>query len=346
MRFGLAIPTCREGIAYDVGFATPQALSEMAAAAEDLGYDAVWANQHLITQGAVAAAGSASPRYYDPIVSLAYLAATLRRVRLVLGTVIAPVWTPIPLAKQVATLDQLSGGRVTLGLGIGAYPEEVAAVLGPNGGAPDRARRLEEMVRALRALFRDHPSSFAGSRYSFTSVTVAPKPLQQPLPIYLAANSPAGVARVGALADGWIVASKSPEQITADRRVLQLAAEQAGRRLDDIEICAQLWVSIAKTADAAHEVCRRSRHFRRMMYMTGKSADELMRTFQDRDLLGTPQQVAERLSAYAAAGVHHVALVCLASELAEALHAAQIVAEEVIPDVRARTATASTSQEW
>lgn len=340
MRFGLAIPTCREGISYEDGFAAPQALSDITAAAQDLGYDAVWANQHLVTQHAVAATSETAPRYYDPIVTLAYLAARFPNIRLVLASLIAPAWSPVPLAKLIATLDQLSGGRVTLGLGIGSYPEEVEAVLQQRGRSLDRSRRLEEIVGALRTLFSDEIASFAGKRYSFSNLSVSPKPVQRPMPIHIAANSRAGVARAGTLADGWITAGKSPAQISADLPVLYSAAEDAGRRPADIEVCTQLWVSIADTDTAARENCQNSRHFQRMKYLTKSSDKELMRSFEESNLVGTPAQVAVRLSEYADVGVHHAALVFVARDPAEAILSARILADEVIPNIRIRTASA------
>lgn len=332
MQFGLGVPTCREGLAYPTGSITPAVIREVAAAADDLGYDAVWANQHLVTQRVLADVLSSPPNYYDPIVTLAYLAGTLRRARLVLASVVGPAWPPILLAKQLATLDQLSGGRVTAGLGIGAYREEVEAVLGPHRA---RGARLEELVGALRAIWSSTSASFEGDHLQFSDVQSWPRPKQRPLPIHLAANSSVGIARAARLADGWLVANRTVEQLTEDIALLRSTATAVGRSPDEIEVCLQVWVSVGATEQAARVAVADSQHLRRLRHLTGRSTNDLLNAFAETNLLGTPEQVIERLEVFQRAGVDHVGMVFLAPDTVGMLRAAHLLAAEVLPELRA-----------
>src|SRR3712207_4153381 len=124
MKFGVALPSCTEGLCYPVPFTSPEVLQRISVAAEELGYDSVWCNDHLTTQRYVRQRWPQPPSYYDPFVALSFVAAATRRVRLGTSVVVLPMREPVVVAKQASTLDVFSGGRLILGVGLGARSEE------------------------------------------------------------------------------------------------------------------------------------------------------------------------------------------------------------------------------
>src|SRR5437588_9797504 len=228
MRFGVGFPGCREGTAYPVGFVRPQELATVARRAEELGYYSLWSNDHLTTPHGVSATQAGIPNFYEPLVTYSSFVNITERLRFMLSVITLPQRDIVVLAKQVATLDRLSDGRVMLGVGLGAYREEFDAVHPRLKGA-HRGTMVEEGIQALRSLFADGRASFTGKYVHFAGVELAPKPSQRPFPIYVSAHASAGLDRVGRLGDGLIVAARSPEQIRRAWAEVRRAAEANGR---------------------------------------------------------------------------------------------------------------------
>ena len=208
-------------------WATPETMLRVVRRAEDLGYHSVWTFQRLL----ISAEGD-WPEVYrsvqDPTVTLAYLAGHTSRVRLGLGVVNIPFVSPALLAKQLATLDILSGGRLDVGLGLGWSKEEFAA----SGAAYEgRGRRAEEFLEALRALWTEEVTSFRGDFYEIPAARMNPKPVQRPHPpILLGATAAPALRRVGRLTDGWISSSRADLTTLGEAIVaVKDAARQAGR---------------------------------------------------------------------------------------------------------------------
>ena len=336
MRFGLGIPTCREGLAYPSGFADLQDTAQLAQAAERLGFDSLWANDHFVTQQVVASLLDTPPNFYEPVVVYAYLAAQVPRLQFVLATLVAPLRETVLLAKQIATLDQATQGRVVLGLGIGAYREELEAV-NPRSTGVNRGRMLDEQVAALRLLFSQRRVAYHGDYVEFAELESFPKSVRQPLPIYLGGNSEGAIARAAAVADGWIVASASPSRTAEAIQHLRDAAVAAGRDLAAIDVCVQAWVSIGETERAARERLLASQHFLRLRRLYPEREEEaFIEAFARDDLLGTPEQIRERIAAYGQIGVDHLGLIFLAKDLAELRAGVDLFGEEVLPSLRAQ----------
>lgn len=331
MQFGLGIPTCREGRTYPSSFAGLSQIAAMARAAERLGFDALWGNDHLATQRAVLAAQSETVNFYEPLITFAYLAGQVSRLRFIVATIVAPLRQPVLLAKQVATLDQASHGRFVLGLGIGANREEFEMVGSPSPKA-NRGRMMDEMVSALRLLFERDRAAFTGEYYQFEEIAMHPKPVQNPMPIYLGATAPEGIRRVARLADGWIVSSTSPEKTREGINILREEIAAAGREVSAVQTCVQLWVSIGETGSAARAVLDGSLHFQQLCARRPEmSHDEHARAFAAHDLLGTPEQISDQIAAYVDVGVNQLGLIFLARDMDELSRSAQIFGEKVLP---------------
>lgn len=337
MRYGLGIPTCREGLAYPSGFADLATIAAIAGEAERLGFDALWGNDHLATQRVVMDTLPDPPNFYEPLITFAYLAGQTRRIRFVVGTVVAPLRATVLLAKQAATLDQASGGRLVLGLGIGAYREEFEAIANPPPKA-NRGRWMEETVRALRLLFVERRAGFDGRYVRFGEVELFPKPVQEPLPIYLSGNSADAVRRAGQLADGLIVAGLSPEQTREQVARFHEAAREVGRDSERLTVCAQVWVGVGETVGDARDTLERSQHFHRMAALApGTDREELVRAFRHGNLLGTVDEVAARIAEYGSAGVDHLALIFLARDVDDLLRGARLFGRDIVGAVGGAT---------
>ncbi len=229
-----------------LGFAVPQYgaaayadLGRFASAAEELGADSLWVGDRLLpaVHPVVGYAGTDSiPEQFrtgiDPFVALAVAATATNRVRLGSSVFVAPWYSPVQLARQLTSLDVVSGGRLLPGFGIGWSPEEYQAA-----GAPFRRRgaQLDELLDALEALWTTNPVAHQGERWTIPESWVNLKPVQRPHPpIYLGAFTPAGLKRVGARADGWTPVVQVPgavsiEMLDWQRRAIHEAARAAGR---------------------------------------------------------------------------------------------------------------------
>ena len=215
------------GLPVSGAWAVPEQMGRLAAEAEELGYHSVWSFQRLL----VGAEQQLDPVYrsvLDPMVALAFTAAHTRRIRLGVAVVNLPFVSPTYLAKQAATLDVLSGGRLDLGLGTGWSPVEFAAT---GASASARGRRAEEYLAVLRTLWSDEVSEFAGDFYTVPPSRMSPKPVQRPgPPVLLGGSARPALERAGRVADGWI--SRSATDLSAiadDISVVREAARQAGR---------------------------------------------------------------------------------------------------------------------
>ena len=215
-------------------WATPENLARFAARAEQAGYASLWSFQRLL----VPEGSSMDPVYQsvlDPMAALAYAAAGTSRIRLGVAVINLPFVSPAYLAKQAATVDILSGGRLDLGLGIGWMPEEFAAT---GASMARRGARAAEYVAALRNLWADGRSEFSGEFYEIPASSVAPKPVQPGgPPILLGGLARPALERAGRIADGWVTSSRTDlSRIAEGVGVIRTAAAEAGRDPDAMRI--------------------------------------------------------------------------------------------------------------
>jgi probable F420-dependent oxidoreductase len=332
LKFGVGFPTCREGTAYPTPFVRPEDFPRLAQHAEALGFYSLWGNDHLTTPFAIRATQGSPPNFYEPLLTYASLAYITQRIRFLIGVLVLPEREIILLAKQLATLDQLTNGRVMLGVGIGGYREEFEAIH-PELKGVNRGRIMEEGIVALRQLFTEPRSSFAGKYIKFNDVELAPKPVQQPFPILLNAHADAALERVGATGDGWIVAALPADRTADARKVVDAAARRAGRDPRSIGTHFQIWLTFGKDREMAIAKLKRSQHWRRTMAMARDSSEEeQLGRYAAGNLLGSPVEVIDQIRTLEQqAGVEHMGIVMLGESLAELMEDMQLFAHEVMP---------------
>lgn len=214
-------------------------LARFASTAEELGADSLWVGDRLLAavQPTVGYAGQDTiPEQFrtgiDPFIALAVAATATTTARLGASVFVAPWYPPVQLARQLTSLDVVSGGRLLPGFGIGWSPEEYEAA-----GAPfsRRGAQLDELLDALETLWTTNPVAHQGERWSIPKSWVDLKPVQQPRPpIYLGAFTPAGLNRVGTRADGWTPVVAVPRgvnlgMLNRQRKTVDEAALAAGR---------------------------------------------------------------------------------------------------------------------
>jgi probable F420-dependent oxidoreductase len=333
MKFGLAIPTCREASPYPLGFTNPTVLRDLAVVAERLGYWSLWANDHLANTPAQLTSHDRTPNYYEPLVTYAHLAAVTNRIKLMTATFVTPMREPVLFAKQVAVVDQLSGGRLIVGMGLGSQREEFEALA--RNPKWSRGAMQDEFVGVLRMLLDEGKGSFEGKYYKFTDIVMAPPPVQRPFPIYLSGNVPDAIERVATLANGWIVSQTSPEELGERVKVLRGAAAQAGRDPAAFEIALFINnISIDRTEEAAiaaFEDLRRISRPRAPRPAPPGAAPRPVGQRTSSSLVGTPEQIAERIREFKAVGVDHMGLVFVGRTPNEIVTRAALFATEVMP---------------
>lgn len=335
LRIGLGFPTCREGQTYRVPYVRPDELAALARRAEALGFYSLWGNDHLATPRLIRATLDRTPSFYEPLITFATLAGVTERLRFMLSVLVLPQRDPVLLAKQVATLDVLSGGRVMLGLGIGGYRDEVEAVR-PDLKQANRGVVLDESLEALRLLFDDPVASYDGRHVRFENVDLAPKPLQRPFPILLGASGPAGLRRAARFADGWIAAAGAGSALETYRARLDAALIEQGRDPSDVATHYQTWLSFGRGRAEAEAKLRRSQHFRRILAHQHETGDEAaaLEHFRSSNLLGTPDEVIEQIRAFERAGVSHLGVVMIGESMDELVADMELFAERVLPVFR------------
>ena len=221
-------------------WATPDTMRRVARRAEELGYASLWTFQRVLYPADPAAAdggalGPAHRSVLDPVVALAHVAGHTERIRLGTATICAPFTAPALLAKALTSLDVLSEGRLTAGLGLGWLPQEYAAA-----GVPHERRgaRMDEYLRCLEALWTQDPVEFAGSFYTVPRSHVGPPPVQLPHPpVLLGGAAPPALRRAGRLAQGWICSSRQDlADLGASIETVRAGAREAGRDPETLQI--------------------------------------------------------------------------------------------------------------
>ncbi|MEM7322496.1 MAG: LLM class F420-dependent oxidoreductase [Actinomycetota bacterium] len=226
-------------------FATADGVVQLATAAEGAGFESIWTVEHVIWPTAYSSTypysadgkmpGDYSAPLPDPLIWLAFAAANTSTIRLATGILIVPQRNPLVLAKTVATLDSLSGGRLDLGIGVGWLEEEFDAL-----GVPfaDRGARTDDYIAAMQALWASDGASYEGRFANFADVTSNPKPANGTVPIVVGGHSKAAARRAGRLGDGFFPGKGSIAELAELIDVARQTAADSGRDPEAVEMTA------------------------------------------------------------------------------------------------------------
>lgn len=236
MKFGIAFA--------NIGpFTKPDVAAEFGAAAEKAGFESLWTVEHVVVPSGYESAypydpsgkmpGGETAPIPDPLVWLTWVAAHTKALRLATGVLILPQRNPLVLAKEVATLDRLSGGRMILGIGTGWLKEEFDAL-----GVPfaKRGRRADDYVAAMRALWTEEKASHESEFTRFRDCVLRPRPAQASVPIHVGGHSDAAAKRAGRLGDGFFPAISDHGELSRLFRLARDTAREHGRDPSAIEM--------------------------------------------------------------------------------------------------------------
>ena len=329
MRFSVQLPTCTEGLVNPVPFAGPEDFVRLAQAAERLGYDGVWGNDHITAAAYVRQTWPDPPNFYEVLITLATVGAHTRRVHLGTALIVLPLRDPVLLAKQVATLDRLTGGRVILGVGLGAYREEFTAH-SPRRAAVRRGDLFEEALEALRLLFSEREASYAGRHVAFERLELFPKPAQQPLPIYIGGHNEAAVARAARVGQGWLPGWRPFAEVRARTALLRRLTAEAGRDPTAVEAAVQFTLMLGRGDTEASARYRRTGMVRHRVSLAPTGRDPALA--EANNLIGSPARVADQLGVLSDAGVDHVCAIQFPHDtVTEMLEQMEWFARDVMP---------------
>ena len=310
MKFGFYLPNHGPN-------ARAEALAEIARRGDELGYYCMVAGDHILVPGDIESPypytvggvfpGGENGEYLEQLTLLTYLAGVTKRIRLVPSVMIVPYRPPLLAAKILATLDVLSQGRLTLGVGVGWMEEEFVAL-----GAPPFAERgaaTNEYLKAFVELWTSDTPTFEGKYCQFSNIQFLPKPVQKPHPpIWVGGQSRAAIRRAAELGNGWHpigaipAAPLEPEELAQSVALLHRYAERAGRDPSHLDVS-------MKTP----------------LYDSGSSVAGPRRRFS-----GEPQQILQDIQTYSDVGVSHIIFDIRGAELNQALERLDWFAQEIM----------------
>ena len=184
--------------------------------------------------------------YYDPMTILSYVAAITKRVRLGTSVLVLPYHNPVRLAKTAATLDVVSGGRLTLGVGVGVIEQELDAM---NSPFAERGAISDETIAIMKELWTKEDPAYKGKYHRFSGMKFTPKPAQKPhIPLLIGGISNAAIRRAVRVGDGWHSTTISPEELSGRLRYLSERAEAAGRDVSEIPVSVRLDIGTPRSA--------------------------------------------------------------------------------------------------
>jgi probable F420-dependent oxidoreductase len=299
MRFGVSLPAVQQmpGVPEWEMAGGPDGIVAVAKGADELGYAWLPCSDHVVVpQRAVLVMGAT---WYEPATTLAFVAGVTQRIRLLTHVIVLPYHNPLAIAKQYATLDRLSGGRVLLGVGTGHLKPEFRAL-----GAPfqERGAATDEYISIIKALWMNEEASFDGQYFAFNKMRLAPRPVQQPQPpIWVGGNSRRAARRAAELGDGWVPFDVTPEDVRDRLDYIRPLLAQRERGFDVVVPAAPI-------------------------ELAAKAIEGVRAPFS-----GSREQVIEDIRAYRAAGVTGMTTSFRARSLSEQLQKMEEFAQEIVP---------------
>jgi probable F420-dependent oxidoreductase len=306
MRFGLMLPSFTFP---DLDYARAGRLRDLAVKAEALGYESLWVPEHLLT-----AKGLYGTAWLSPLETMAFVAGCTQRIRLATGILVVPIRNPVFMAKEIASLQFLSGGRFELGVGPGWDKHEFDVA-----GVPlkQRGGRTDEILDIFDKLWTGEAVTHRGKYYSFDDVTIDP-PLRQRPKIWVGGGgkvktalspdpesiAPAVLERIVRRADGWLArAAGSNESVIEDWRVITRRLDEIGRARDSLIFGHLNFAHIVPTDDEATALREQRPRIERVMG-THRSFEHLQTCY----FLGGPRHIRERIAELANAGMEYLVL--------------------------------------
>lgn len=217
MRYGFCLPHHRT-------MAAPDLILEAARRGEALGYDTLWLSDHVVPRDTP---DQQQRRiFYEPLALAGFAAAITSRVRIGFTVLVVPYRHPVVTAKQLSTIDIMSGGRLDVGIGVGWMEEEFEAL---GADFHRRGRVTDEYLKAMRELWTSDRPSFQGETIQFSGVNALPRPAQQPLPVIVGGYGSASIRRAVALGDGWHPSNLPLNDLAPKIQEFRAACQQAGR---------------------------------------------------------------------------------------------------------------------
>jgi len=282
---------------------------------EAVGYDSVWTGDHMSFHNPI----------HESITLLASYAPITKRIKLGVGVYLLALRSPAVAAKQTATLDVLSGGRLIFGVGVGGEnPKEFELCGIPH---KERGARVNEGIDAVRALWRDTPASFHGRFTRFDSVSIDPKPVQQPPPIWIGGRSDAALARAGRQGDGWMSYVVQADRYAQSLDKIRAAAATASRSMDGFTAAHLVFITIGRDYEAAKRAW--------VGVLSRRYAQDFEPLAQRYGVIGTPEQCAEQLERFRAAGCSYFVMSAIGDPRDER-DQHEAIAAEIIPRFRSR----------
>ncbi|HUZ51881.1 MAG TPA: LLM class flavin-dependent oxidoreductase [Streptosporangiaceae bacterium] len=348
--FGVRIP-CAGALA------GPDNMRDAAQEAERRGFDSLWVHDYIIwtkaldrihiscgSREAVNAAGpDYPPMFYESISNLAFLAGVTSTIKLGLGVLVLPYREPVVTAKQLATIDALSKGRLILGVGQGAAKSTQNVdfeVLGISRA--DKVARTREYLEAMQRIWSEDSPSLHGTYAKFDDATIYPKPVQQPHPpIWIGGQADKSLEMIADYADGWLSFWISPEQFPRAIAEVHRRLEQRGRNPQDFEVGTEIQIYLAETTERARKEATPTLLAFEEGYAgttggfaeSAGSADTLQEIWNS-SLIGSPADVAAQMHKYVESGCTFFELKFIYRDLPHLFDQLAAFSEEIMPKLR------------
>ncbi|MCP4302243.1 MAG: TIGR03619 family F420-dependent LLM class oxidoreductase [Gammaproteobacteria bacterium] len=337
MKFGVMLPHTNR-------IASPDAILRTAETAEEYGFHALTVHDHIVFNGHWIVSGARGidmpgddRDLYEPMLTMALVAARTSRIRMVASVIVMPIREPVLFAKQAATLDVFSNGRLTIGVGVGpplTPGDKETTKLGKHrsnagkeydavGVYGNRGPRTDEYIEACIEIWQNEYATYEGKYTSFRDIEVFPKPVQKPYPpIFVGGRSEFAIQRAVRYGDGWNPSQPSAPQMRESIARLQELCVQANRKpLDTFGI--NIPSVIAATDEEAEAIARPTVG----PLFPGETE------YQERTIIGSPETFIRRVKEFQDAGVNYVELKPLYPDMDHFMEQLRLIRDEVMPAV-------------
>ena len=337
VQFGIRVPNSGP-------LSSPENVVRAARAAEQLGFDSVWVHDHVVwssemhrhhisSGSAEAIADDQTADFYESLMMLSYLAAQTTDIQLGVACLVLPLRNPIYAAKQTATLDHLTKGRLIVGVGLGSKASMDSNEFEVFGVSEKRRGTMtDDYMQAMLAIWEQPLASHDGRYVSFTDAEIFPKPLQKPHPpMWVGGWTDHAAIRTAKYGDGWIPGWLSPPEMARGAKLLRETATEHGRDPGAITIAVEKLAAIATTREAALE--RAMPTVKTSSNTYERDVDD-MQFALDRHIFGSVDDVRRRVSEFVDAGVLHFELKFVYPTIDDLLAQMELWAAEIIPAYR------------